>query len=200
MIHNIPNLDRLIKALQHVPYVASKNIYRVASYFLQLDQGKLEQFCTIILDAKKNIIPCSVCSAWQEKKGVCIYCTAVTRDQSIVCVVETWQDLLAIEKSGGYSGVFHILGGVICPLEGVGPENLTIEALMQRIDTGSIREIILALNQTPEGEATSAFIARKLKDKEVIVSCLARGVPVGSSLESMDRLTVYKALSERRPF
>jgi len=106
---------------------------------------------------------------------------------------------MAIDKTGGYVGGFHVLGGVICPLDGVGPEDLTITQLIARVDAG-VKEIILATNQTPEGEATAAFIAHKLQGKEVTITCLARGIPVGSSLEYMDRLTVYKALSERRPF
>jgi recombination protein RecR len=108
--------------------------------------------------------------------------------------------LLAIEKTQGYMGVYHVLGGVISPLEGISVDDLTIEPLIERIEHKNINEVILATNQTPEGEATAAFIARKLRDKNVVVSCLARGLPVGSSLEAMDRLTVYKALSERRPF
>jgi recombination protein RecR len=114
--------------------------------------------------------------------------------------VETWQELLAIEKTKGFLGVYHVLGGVICPLEGIGPEDLTIEALFARCSQSDQVEIILATNQTPEGEATAAYIAKKFKNRMVKISCLARGLPVGSSLETMDRLTVYKALSDRRPF
>lgn len=107
--------------------------------------------------------------------------------------------MIAIEKTGGYFGVYHVLGGALCPLDGIGPENLAIQPLLTRIEQGC-NELIFAFNQTPEGEATAAYIAHKLKDKQVRISCLARGLPVGSSLEAMDRLTVYKALSERRPF
>lgn len=199
MVDNLPSLVRLLKNLQQVPYLASKNIYRVADYFLTMDPIKAEQFCAMILEAKKNLLKCSICFAWKEKERSCQFCAAVKRDQKMVCVVETWQELLAIEKTGGYGGVYHVLGGVICPLEGVGVEDLTIEPLITRVDTG-VTELILAMNQTPEGEATSAYIASKLKDKNVIISCLARGLPVGSSLEAMDRVTVYKAISERRPF
>ena len=105
-----------------------------------------------------------------------------------------------MKKTASYEGVYHVLGGVICPLEGVGPEQLSIDALVARVDQKNITEVILATNQTPEGEATAAYIAHALKDKHVAISCLARGIPVGSTLEFMDRLTVYKALSERRPF
>jgi recombination protein RecR len=199
MIDKLPTLMQLLRNLQHVPYLASKNIYRVADHFLRMDAAKAEQFCSIILEAKQKLKQCDVCYAWQERDHSCLFCSAQKRDQKLVCVVETWQELLAIEKTGGYNGVFHVLGGVICPLEGVGAEDLTIGALVQRVANGAT-EVILAMNQTPEGEATSAYIAHKLRTHAVTISCLARGLPVGSSLETMDRLTVYKALSERRPF
>lgn len=188
----------LLKNLQQVPYLASKNLYRVASHFLYMNNEQLEQFCSTLLEAKKNLIQCSICFAWCQKGASCLFCKAKDRDESVVCVVETWHELLAIEKTGGYNGLYHVLGGVICPLDGIGPEDLTINALLKRVDT--TQEIILATNQTPEGEATAAFIASKLKNNDIKISCLARGIPVGSSLETMDRLTVYKALSERRLF
>ncbi len=199
MIEHLPTLVQLIRHLQQVPYLASKNIYRVADYIVSLDPQKAEQLCKAILDAKKNIIQCNECCSWQEINKNCVYCSSPKRDRSIICVVETWQELISIEKTAGYQGVYHVLGGVISPLDGIGPEDLTIDHLVQRIND-STKEIILATNQTPEGEATAAFIASKLKKFPVIISCLARGIPVGSSLEYIDKLTVYKALSERRPF
>ena len=200
MLKDLPSLEQLIKALQQVPYLASKNIYRVGSYFLQLEGHKLAQFCATLLEAKKKVVACGRCYTWREIDRECSFCSSIKRDQTTICVVESWQELIAIEKTGGYQGIYHVLGGVICPLDGVGPEDLTIQALVDRVDKEGIKEIILAMNQTPEGEATIAYIGRKLKDKSVLVSCLARGIPVGSHLESIDRLTVYKALSERRPF
>ncbi len=200
MVDKLPSLDNLLKVLQQVPYLASKNIYRVAAHFLEMDQQNMEQFCKVLLAAKHNVQKCPICFSWKEKEGACSLCMSTAKDQQIVCVVETWQELLVIERTGGYNGVYHVLGGAICPLEGVGPEDLTIESLRARVNEGVIKELILATNQTPEGEATAAFIASKLKGHSVKLSRLARGVPVGSSLEFMDRLTVYKALSERRPF
>ncbi|MDR3647327.1 MAG: recombination mediator RecR [Candidatus Babeliales bacterium] len=200
MVDQLPSLKHLLRNLQQVPYLASKNLYRVANHFLSLEDQKLEQFCAAILAAKKNIIRCQQCFIWQEREGKCLYCASLKRDQSIICVVDSWQELMAIEKSGGYQGVYHVLGGVICPLEGIGPENLTIEQLVHRVQTTGTKEIILAMNQTPEGEATSSYIAHKLKNTTVSISCLARGVPVGSSLEFMDRVTLYQAMSDRRPF
>lgn len=196
----MPTLAQLIKTLQQVPYLANKNVYRLATYFLQLEPQKLEHLCAILLKAKEMVVQCQICFVWKEKNASCTFCQSEKRDREQVCVVESWQELLAIEKTGGYNGVFHILGGVICPLEGIGPEQLTIQPLLDRVQKYGVKEIILATNQTPEGEATASYIASKLKKVSVSVSCLARGIPVGSSLEFMDRLTVYKALSERRPF
>lgn len=201
MIEKVPALAKLCKALQRVPYLASKNLYKVTTYFLTEQPERVKELCVTLLQAKETIIACPLCCVWKEKEGQCIFCDDVKRDHSLVCVVETWQELMAIEKTEGYRGLYHVLGGAIYPLEGVGPEDLSIETLLNRVQkTETIKEIILATNQTPEGEATAAFIARKLKDVPVKISCLARGIPVGSHLEMMDKLTVYKALSERRPF
>lgn len=200
MLNQLPTLAQLIKVLQQIPYVASKNLYRITNHFLCMDAQKVEQFCQVIQEVRDKLRTCETCFCWREKEQPCIFCSSSKRDQSIVCIVESWYELLAIEKTQGYNGVYHVLGGVISPLEGISAEDLTIESLAQRIEYKNVKEVILATNQTPEGEATAAFIARKLKDKQVLVSCLARGLPVGSSLEVMDRLTVYKALSERRPF
>ena len=199
MIDQLPSLTMLLKHIQQVPYVASKNIYRVANYFLDMPEERLEQFCAILLTAKNKLQHCSVCHAWQEKSGSCIFCSSLRRDASLICVVQSWQEILAIEKTGGYNGVYHILGGLLCPLEGVGPEDLNIKTLVARV-TEATKEIILAFDQTPEGEATAAYIVDSLKGKKVALSCFSRGMPVGSSLEMLDRLTVYKALSERRPW
>ncbi len=200
MLDAVPTLAQLIKTLQQVPYLANKNVYRLATYFLQLEPNKLEHLCAILLKAKEMVVRCQICFVWKEKDVPCTFCTSEKRDRTQVCVVESWQELLAIEKTAGYNGVYHVLGGVICPLEGVGPEQLTIKQLFDRVHSHGVKEIILATNQTPEGEATASYIASKLQDAAVSISCLARGIPVGSSLEFMHRLTVYKALSERRPF
>jgi len=199
MNSDLPSLTKFLKTLQQVPYLASKNLYRVAAHFLHMDTARAEMFCQILLETKQRITKCTICFAWQEKDQPCFLCSSPKRNRDIICVVESWQELVTIEKTGGYDGLYHVLGGVICPLDGIGPEQLTIEHLVTRVAAGA-NEVILATNQTPEGEATAAYIASKLKGLPVTISCLARGVPVGSSLEFMDRLTVYKALSERRPF
>lgn len=204
MIDQSPTLTMLLKQLQRIPYLASKNIFKVAEYFLKLDDEALHNFCVSLKNSKAHIQQCSICFTWKEKDRQCAYCSSTRRDQTTICVVESWHDFIAIERTSGYQGVYHVLGGVICPLEGIGPDELTIKQLIARIENKETSkpcaEIIFAFSQTPEGEATAAYIASKLKQFPVKVSCLARGLPVGSSLESMDRLTVFKALSERRPF
>jgi recombination protein RecR len=200
MLEELPTLAHLLKVLQQVPYLASKNLYRVAAHFLEMQPQQVTQFCATLEAAQRKLKKCTMCFYWQEIADACVFCSSSRRDQTIVCVVETWQEILAIEKTKGYLGVYHVLGGSISPLEGIGSEDLTIDALITRVGDGIIKELILATNQTPEGEATATYIARKLKGKDIAISCLARGLPVGSSLEGMDRLTVFKALSERRPF
>ena len=199
MVTQVPSLVQLIQELQKIPYLASKNLYTVTDYFLQLDIQRREHFCKIIQNASR-VQRCGVCFFWVEDNSFCQFCLDEKRSQTVVCVVETWQDLLSIEKTKAYDGVYHILGGSISPLEGIGPENLTIGQLVDRVLKYKITEVILATNQTPEGEATAIFIARSLHKTGVAVTCLARGLPVGSSLVAIDRVTVHKALSERRPF
>lgn len=194
-----PTLQKLVRQLNKVPYLASKNVYRVAMYFLNSSQEQVEQLCRTIIEAKEAIKPCEVCFNWTEGQALCSICTSTQRKKSTVCIVETWYDLYALERAGEFNGVYHVLGGSLCPLEGIGPENLTIEPLVKRLD-GSITELIFATNATPEGEATASYIFSKIKHTGVAVSKLASGMPTGSSLEHMDRITLCKALSGRRPF
>lgn len=199
MIENIPSLARFLRQLQQVPYLASKNVYRVMHHFLEMSPERKEQFCRALSDAHAQIIKCQRCWTWQERDMACLFCDNAKRDHTTICVVETWQDVYAIEQSGGYKGGYHVLGGALNPLAGISLEHLKIKELVARI-TDQHNEIILALNQTPEGDATSLCISRALKAKNIQVTCLARGIPVGSSLEFTDRVTLHKALSDRRVF
>ena len=199
MIEQSPSLLALLKQLQRVPYLASRNLYVVAQHFLDLDEQSIDKFCKVLKDLKECVDKCEHCWTWKEREQLCRFCTSTKRDKDIICVVETWRDLIALEKTAGYFGLYHVLGGALCPLDGIGPDDLTIKQLIVRAQNGC-KELIFAFNQTPEGEATAAYISSKFKDKSITITCLARGLPVGSSLEAMDRLTVYKALSERRPF
>jgi len=201
-MEQLPSLERLVRHLQRVPYLAGKNVHRVAHYFLQMSSAELEQFCTVLQHTHQHIIKCPICCAWQEVGDTCHFCKS-SRDHTTICVVETWHDLSALERTGGYQGQYHVLGGVICPLDGIGPDDLSINVLLNRI-TPTCKEIIVALNQTPEGQATAAYLVRKIKALALeplpMITCLSRGVPVGVLLETIDRITVSKALAERRLF
>lgn len=196
-----PHLQAFIRHLQKVPYLASKNIYRVAEYFITLPGEQRDGFIQALQGACNHTIACQVCRAWKEAELPCFWCTSPRRNHRLVCVVETWHDLCAIERAGGFDGVFHVLGGRICPLEGIGPEDLAIEPLLRRVAAGTVGEIVLALNQTIEGEVTSTYITKKLIPyrEQLHITTLSRGVPAGSALEYMDRITISKALAERRP-
>ncbi|MBP6892003.1 recombination protein RecR [Candidatus Babeliales bacterium] len=205
MIDKLPTIKKLMRQLQQVPFLASKNLYRVSSYFLHLDQQRLDQFCKVLQEAHAQVILCQTCFVWQEKNDPCVFCSDQKRDQSIICVVESWHELLVIERTQAFRGVYHVLGGVISPLEGVHAKDLKIDELIARVDD-STKEIIFSMNQTPEGEATAAFIARRLQQSvdqiknKIKITCLAKGIPIGSNLEFVDRLTVGKALAERKLF
>lgn len=198
MLEQLPVLNRFLKHLQNIPYLASKNMYRVMHYFLEMSPEERAIFQQVLREAQEGVIKCTRCWAWQERGQQCPMCDDPKRDHTVLCVVETWQDLFALERAGGYRGDYHVLGGVLHPLAGVTAAQLTIKELVLRIAGGSYREIILALNQTPEGDATIAFISRALQNSNVPLTSLARGLPVGSSLEFTDRLTLHKALVERR--
>lgn len=199
-LQQLPSLQNLIRQLQKVPYLASKNIYRVAMYMINADKKNIELLCQAIMQAKENIRHCITCYNWTEQEDQCVICLSPKRNNTVICVVETWHDLQAIERAGEFQGVYHVLGGSLCPLEGIGPDELYIKPLLHRLAVGNVKEVIFATNPTPEGEATSSYIASKVVDKEIVISRLASGVPIGSSLEYMDRITISKALSGRQPF
>lgn len=201
MKEHLPRLHELLRHFQQVPYLASKNVYRVAHHFLDMPEERMRQFIQALERAWQTTIHCEECNGWKERDLACAWCHAPKRNKALVCVVETWHDLMAIERAGGYEGVFHVLGGAICPLDGVGPEDLALKSLVARVEKGDVKEIILALNQTLEGEATSLYIIRMLAPyrAQLCMTTMSRGVPVGSSLEMMDRVTIGKAITERRP-
>ncbi|MCB9493326.1 MAG: recombination protein RecR [Epsilonproteobacteria bacterium] len=199
MFGRLPALSRLIRQLQKVPFLASKNIAKVAVYFLTRDDKTIDELVESIKQAREQVKLCTACFNWTEQQGLCSICSSPKRDGKVICVVETWHDLWSIENTGGYEGVYHILGGSLCPLEGIGPEHLHIQPLLKRLE-GDVQEIIFATNPTPEGEATASFISSKIQHLPLTISKLASGVPTGSSLEYMDRITIAKALAGRRPY
>ena len=200
MFQQLPSIQRLIRQLQKIPYLASKNVYRVALFLIKSDQKFIDLLCKILLETKAATKLCLICENLTETNNICTICRDPKRDKSTICVVETWHDLFAIERAGEYQGVYHILGGALCPLEGIGPDELSISSLLKRLNDKNMTEIIFATNPTPEGEATASYIVSKIKKIHTRISKLASGVPIGSNLEFIDRITISKALSGRQSF
>ncbi len=198
-MRDLPSLQALIQQLRHIPYVASKQVYRVALYLLTAPEDRSAKLIEAIAQARNSVIACQQCGNWAERAVRCVVCTDVRRDTSLVCVVEQWPDLYAIERLGEYRGLYHVLGGVLSPLEGVGPDQLRITQLVARLAVEPIREVIFAINPTPEGEATISYVRSKMPNSGIVFSRLASGMPTGSHLAYLDRTTIHRALAGRQP-
>ncbi|MCK5146977.1 recombination protein RecR [bacterium] len=194
MKYSSKSLERLIEAFNRLPGIGTKSAQRMALYLLETSRDECENLAKAIIDLKDMVGHCSRCFNLTED-DICDICSDVRRNQKLICVVEEPKDLLAIERTGVYRGVFHVLGGALSPLEGVGESNLRIRELMLRIDSGA-DELILATNPTVEGEMTAAHLAKLSKDK-VKVTRIARGIPYGGALEFNDAVTVAKAMEGR---
>jgi recombination protein RecR len=190
-----PALERLVGLLAKLPGLGPKSAARIALHILRAPKSEIDELAEALSEVKTRIRFCSVCFNLTEEDP-CLICRNLKRDRSLICVVETPGDVLMIEKTKGYRGLFHVLGGALSPLDGIAPENLRIQELLQRIDA-SVSEVILATNPTTEGDATALYLAQALKPKGVRVTRIARGVPVGADLEHVDEVTLSKALEGR---
>lgn len=190
-------LERLIETLARLPGLGRKSASRIAYYLLKTEASFVQGLARDLLQLKEKVRTCPVCGGYTEEVP-CRICADAQRDRSILCVVEEPKDLLSIELTRQYHGLYHVLGGVISPIDGVGPENLRIEALCSRVREEGIREVIIATNPTVEGDTTAVYVAGRLKDLPVSVTRLALGLPVGGDLEYADRLTLARALEGRR--
>ena len=198
-MHSLPEpIARLIAALGQWPGVGPRSAERIALHLVQSDPHAVREVAQAILSAREQVTFCNTCGALTERQP-CAICDDPRRDCSIVCVVERPVDILSIEKSGTYRGKFHVLGGKISPLNGIGPEDLRIGSLVERASAGAIQEVIIALPSDVEGDATSSYLAKLLSSKSVQVSRIAHGLPVGTGLEFADGLTLSRALEGRRP-
>lgn len=195
--YNVASLSRLIDQFERMPGIGHKSAQRLAFYVLGMKQSEAEAFSKAIIDAHQKIKKCSRCCNLAEDK-LCPVCKNTARDESIVCVVEDPRDVLAFERTHEYNGTYHVLHGVISPMNSVGPEDITIKELLARIADDKIKEVIMATNPTVEGEATAMYISRLLKPMGITVSRLAYGVPVGAELEYADEVTLTRALEGRR--
>jgi len=193
----IKPLARLYEQLRRLPGVGSKTAMRLAYHVLDMSQEDVSLLAKALLEAKQTIHYCSRCFNLCDSE-LCEICQDEVRDQSVICVVEQPQDLMAMEKTQGFKGVYHVLHGVLSPLDGIGPEQLKIKELLYRLQGGKVQEIIVATNSDVEGEATAAYLAQLIKPLGIKVSRLAHGLPIGGDLEYADEITLYKALENRR--
>ena len=196
MAYHVLALTRLIEQFERLPGIGRKSAQRLAFYVLNLPRDKAQQFADAILEAHDKIRKCKVCQSLTEEE-VCPICSDKSRDHSIVCVVENSQDVIAFERTREYHGLYHVLHGLISPMDGIGPDQLPIKELVARIGSGEIQEVVMATNPTVEGEATAMYIARLLKPLGVRVTRLAYGIPVGGNLEYADEVTLFRALEGR---
>ncbi len=190
-------VERLIDQLKHLPGIGQKTAQRLAFHLLRSSSENALALADAIRDAKQNIRECSTCHNITDTDP-CFYCVGPTRNHLTICVVEEAHNIMAIEKTRMYSGMYHVLGGSLSPLSGRGPEQLKIKSLIERLKGGGIEEIIVATNPTAEGEATAVYMSKLLKPLGVRVTRIGVGIPVGADLEYADEVTMLKAMEGRR--
>ena len=192
-------LTDLVEQLQRLPGIGAKSAQRLAFHVLRTPREDAERLCEAIRGVKERVTYCSTCNNITDTDP-CTYCTNPGRDQRLICVVEEPQNVSVVEKTGGFKGAYHVLMGVLSPLQGVGPDDLKIKGLLARVGEGQVDEVIVATNPTVEGEATALYLARLLKPLGVRVTRIAMGIPVGSDLEYADEITMGRAMDGRREF
>ena len=192
-------IEELTASFSRLPGIGKKSAARLAYFLLKTDSAFNQNFARQIASLQEKIKPCSVCGAWTENDP-CPICSNSLRDRSVICVVEQPQDVQTIESFHEFTGLFHVLGGVIAPLEGIGPSQLRIAGLVERVKSGTIKEVILATNPTVEGDTTAMYIQRVLAPTGVKVTRLASGLPVGGDLEYIDKLTLARSFRGRSSF
>ena len=196
-MNQIEPLVRLTEQLQKLPSIGAKSAQRLAFHLLKQPREDVDRLLDAIRDVKDRVTYCSICSNITDADP-CFYCTDSRRDKQTICVVEDPHNVAAVEKTGDFKGTYHVLMGALSPLKGVGPDDLHIKSLLQRVGTDGVNEVILATNPNVEGEATAIYLAKLLKPLGVRVSRIAMGVPVGSDLEYADEITMLKAMEGRR--
>ena len=191
------SLERLTEAFARLPGIGGKTAQRLAFYVLSMPEEEAQSFADAILEAKRTVHACPICQNLTDSER-CAICADERRDHSVICVVAEPKDVIAMERAREYNGVYHVLHGVISPLNHVGPDDIRIRELLARVAEGNVSEIIMATNPDTEGEATAMYLSRLLRPMEVRVTRLAYGIPVGSQLEYADEVTLLRALEGRR--
>ena len=190
-------LDELTRLLKKLPGMGEKSATRLSYHLIKTDESYNQALASAIATLKEKIHPCPICGCFTED-DICEFCSSKTRDRSLLCIVEEPQDVMSISSSGIYNGLFHVLGGAINPINGVGPDSLTVKELRKRIDEGTFKEIIIATNPTEEGDTTALYIRQMLKDKpDIVLTRLASGLPIGGDLGYVDKLTLARSLRGR---
>ena len=192
-----PSIEKLIESFEKLPSIGHKTAARLAFYILNSSEEEMNEFVSSIVNAKKNLRYCSKCYNISDTNP-CQICGNPKRDQSIICVVEDVRDIVAMERTHEFKGVYHVLHGSISPMNGVGPENIKIKELLARLMDGQVKEVILATNPRVEGEATAMYISKLIKPLGIKATRIAHGIPVGGDLEYTDEITLMKALEGRR--
>lgn len=193
-----PALEKLVEQFAKLPGIGTKSAQRLAFYVLNLPEGEARAFADAILTAKSSVTCCPICQNLTEGDGPCAICSSYKRDQSIICVVADPKDVIAMERAGEYTGVYHVLHGVISPMSHVGPDDLKVSELVSRVAAGGVEEVIMATNPDTEGETTAMYLSRLLQPFQVKITRLAYGIPVGSHLEYADDATLMRALEGRQ--
>lgn len=189
-------LQQLMKAFTKLPGIGPKSAERIVLHLLKQDKTLVDELSRLIGEAKAHTFFCERCNNLSEKK-ICHICEDTSRDHSIICVVEEPKDVASVERTGGYSGLYYVLLGVLSPLEGVGPRELKLDRFLKRADQKDVREVILATNPNAEGDATALYLSEILKPLQIKITRIARGVPVGSNIEYVDQATLQRALEGR---
>ena len=192
-------LERAVEAFSQLPGVGRKTALRLVLHLLRQSTEDVDNFADAVIRVKHDVKYCKVCHNISDNE-VCSICSDPRRDASVVCVVENIQDVMAIENTQQFHGLYHVLGGIISPMDGIGPHDLEIESLVERVEEGTVKEVILALASTMEGDTTNFYISRKLKDTGVKLSIIARGISVGDELEYTDEVTLGRSILNRTPF
>lgn len=191
------SFEELLECFKSLPGIGEKNAERLCFAVLQFSEEQAKNFSNSIMNVKNKIKKCNICNNYTEDSDTCEICNDAARDKSTICVVENVKDLILLEKSNAYKGIYHVLEGLISPLEGINPEDIKINQLINRIKKENIKEVILALNMTMEGETTSLYISKLLEGTGVSVSKIAAGIPVAADMEYLDSLTIQRALEGR---
>ena len=192
-----PSIEKLIEAFEKLPSIGHKTAARLAFHMLNSSEEEINNFVNAITNAKKNLTYCSKCFNISDTDP-CIICSNPKRDESIICVVEDVRDIIAMERTHEFNGVYHVLHGSISPMNGVGPDDIKVKELLARLTDGKVKEIILATNPRVEGEATAMYLSKLIKPLGIKVTRIARGIPVGGDLEYTDEITLMQALEGRR--